>query len=163
MEARQTRNDLIRGELTPEEQALEYFRRLVALLYREVAAVQKWELEALRAKGGEKLRRFAERRKDRAREIYHLLAAEVQTGRIVGPYESETGLSLDEVCRAFGDGHWSPGWGGPRWATIARATLELRDAIDRADWGAALALVVRINGLKHNHGFIICKFEELSS
>jgi len=119
--------------------ALDYFRKLVSFLYREVGAMKPENHKELYAKARMDKSGFAIARKELAKEFYYQTASDESTQLIVQPYQEQTGLSLEDVYRVFEEGDWLLGrrsysYGGPRWAMIAKTTLELNHLIETGDW-----------------------------
>jgi len=109
---------------------------------------------------------FSERRKSLARELYHKTKDENNPRAVIAPYERKTGLSLEDIHRAFDEGDWrAPGgrihYGGPKWAAIAATTIELRDALLAGDEEAARRHTQGLERLEHNNGKLVNKFIEL--
>ena len=70
------------------------------------------------------------------------------------------GLRLEDLRQAFADGIWRTDIGGKKWATIAKHTIALRDALDRNELATIADLVERINGLWHNTRRVVEDFLE---
>ena len=71
-------------------------------------------------------------------------------------------LDLEDLAAVFDN----PGWrdsarGGNRWAYIARALIDLRDAIDRQDLAAVPELLAAIPFMQHNTGAMRSKLRDL--
>ena len=151
--------------MTPKQEALFFFRKLVYCVYREIGVLKPQNHVELAAKANRKTTFFSEDRKRQAGELYHLTETEENTALILGPYEERTGLSLADVHRAFAEGHWQrPNgkyyFGGPKWAKITEKALELRQIVDAADWTKVPALLDAVRTLEHNSGLVIKKFHE---
>lgn len=154
------------GEGKLRSEALDYFRRLVALTYREIGVLETRNHEAVAAKAKRDGGFFGDERKKRATQLYRMTLAETATAKILNPYERQTGLSLEDVLDAFENGEWrnSSGgfsYGGPKWASIVRCAIQLRDAIGNETWVEIEELLKRINTLEHNTGRIVVKFSQL--
>ncbi len=148
------------------EIALNIFRRLVYALYLEIGALQP----AIHPKIAKKARlntAFFQRDKARqAAELYHRAENENDPAKIVAPFEERTGLTLEDIAAAFGEGDWRNkyggyNFGGPKWARIAEATIELRDRIEKEDWEGTAALLHEIKGLKNNQGYLVNQLERM--
>jgi hypothetical protein len=101
-----------------------------------------------------------------ARDLYSKSLGILDPPSILDLFESNTGLSLHDVERAFREGDWknSAGgysFGGPNWAIIASATLCLGGAIANHDVAHLKRLLDLIPILRHNNGRIIEKFSQL--
>ena len=149
-----------------EEQqlAIYVYRKLVYLLYLEIGALQPRVHPDLANKAKLNTAYF-QREKDRqSTALYHQIENETDPDKIVAPFEERTGLSLDDVHRAMIEGDWSNkfgsyNFGGPRWAAIADATLELRSLIEKGEWAETAEVVQKIKGLKTNQGYLISQFD----
>jgi hypothetical protein len=153
-------------ELSPEDEAPDYFRKLVSFLYREIGAMRRENHPAIFDRSTLASSGFAADRKQQAKRIYFQTVSSMDVAQVVAPYRAKTGLSLQDVRDAFRDGDWLLGarrysFGGPNWARIADATLELGRAISDKRRDAAQHLIAEINVLCHNNGRIVDKFNEL--
>lgn len=154
--------------MTREKEALDYFRKLVSLLYREVGAMVRDNHPELFDRSTMATSGFSAARKSAAKKIYRTTISEVDPERIVAPYVARTGLSLEDVLKVFHDGDWLLGrkrysFGGPKWARIAVTTLSLRDVILKKEWHRVPQVIADINVLRHNNGWIVEKFDELDT
>lgn len=146
------------------ETALYVFRKLVYLLYLEIGALQP-HIHPPTAKKAKLSSAFFQRDKERqAAALYHETETETDADKIVAPYEERTGLTLDDVQRAFSEGDWRNkygafNFGGPRWTKIADLTLELRSLIRQENWAETAEVVQEVKGLKTNKGYLINQFE----
>jgi hypothetical protein len=136
------------------------------LFCTEVGAMRPENHEELYSKAKTDSSGFASARKELAKEFYHQTASQESTQLILQPYQERTGLSLEDVHRVFEEGDWLLGrpryyYGGPRWAKIAKATLDLRRLIKTGDWEEVPDLIEEIKTLRHNNGLIVEKFREL--
>ena len=152
--------------MTREKEALDYFRKLVSLLYREVGAIERDNHPELFDRSTMATSGFSAARKFEAKKIYRTTISEVDPERIVAPYVARTRLSLEDVFKSFHEGDWLLGkkrysFGGPNWARIAGTTLSLRDVILKKEWHRVPRLIAEVNVLCHNHGRIVDKFAEL--
>ena len=148
------------------DKALEIYRKLVSLLYREIGAMVRNNHPMLY--DGSKLAgsTFAKERKQRARDIYCDSRGERDPDAIAELYRRETGLSLDQVHQAFREGDWLLGrtkhsFGGPKWAKIAEVAIDLRNPLRDGDHAAARLLIKQVGALHHNNGRVVDKFVEL--
>ncbi len=154
--------------MTPEKEALDYFRKLVSFLYREVGAMERDNHPELFDRSAMATSGFSAARKSEAKKIYRTTISEVSPERIVTPYGARTGLSLEDVFKVFHEGDWLLGrkrysFGGPNWARIAGTTLALQDVILKKEWHQVPQLIAEINVLCHNNGRIVDKFAELGT
>ena len=143
------------------------FRRLVALLYREIGVIDARNHVEITAKCKRHSGFFSTpARKVMARDVFQDTKRSSELDRITRKLESLTGLSLADIERAFREGRWAgPGgtcaYGGPKWAAIAEATIALRAAIISANTAEVVLLLARIEDLQHNNGPVVQKFPEL--
>jgi hypothetical protein len=148
------------------ESALYIFRMLVYVLYLEIGALQKRIHPAVARKARLDTAFF---QRDKAREaasLYHQVENETAPARIVAPFKERTGLTLEDIYRAFHEGDWrnkfgAYNFGGPKWERIAEAALDLRRLIEQEDWQGAAEMVHEIKGLKSNQGYLINQFERV--
>jgi hypothetical protein len=147
-------------------QALNHFRHLVALLYREIGVLQPRHHETIAAKAKLSGGFFGPNRKERALQLYRLTRAETDSRRILDPYSNQTGLKLDDLLEAFAYGRWQNragqfSFGGPRWAQIADFAIRLREVIERESWAQVPHLLAEVVKLNHNSGRIVDKYSQL--
>lgn len=146
------------------ETALYFFRKLAYLLYLEIGALQPHIHPELAAKAKLNTAYF-QREKDRqAAELYQESESASDPAAILAPYEERTGLSLEDVYRAFKEGDWRNrfggyNFGGPKWVRIAELTLALREKIEQEKWDEAEGLLFEIKSLKTNQGYLVSLFE----
>lgn len=150
--------------MDPKQEAIFFFRKLVYVVYLEIGALTPAIHPELAQKARLKSAYFQREKERQASNLYHQVEQEEDPMKIVAPFEERTGLSLEDVHRAFAEGDWRNkfgAWtfGGPRWERIAASTLALRDAILREDWDATGDLLFEIKGLKNNQGYLIKQFE----
>ncbi len=154
--------------MVQESGALEYYRRLVSLVYREVGSMCRQNHPELYNKSNIGKCNLGATRKDDAKKLYLESKDNEDIGQIERSYVQWFGLTLEEVNTVFDEGDGLLGgnrcwYGGPRWAKITHATLDLRNAILNNNPEQQSSLVQKIRMLKHNTGLIIEKFKELSS
>lgn len=148
------------------ETALYIFRRLVYVLYLEIGALQPANHAAV-AKKARLNTAFFQRDKERqAIEMFQQVENETETAKILAPFEERTGLSLEDIQRAFSEGDWrnkfgAYNFGGPKWARIAESAVELRRLMDQGDWEEVGDLLYEIKGLKNNQGYLVNQFERI--
>jgi len=149
-----------------EKQAVEYFRKLVSFLYREIGAMRRDNHPEIFDRSGLDSSGFAKQRKQAAKRIYLETLSIHDPAQIVSQYQQRTGLSLEDVYLAFEDGDWLLGarhhsFGGPKWARIAEEAMRLGGIIRERKWERVAQVIAKINDLCHNKGRIIDKFAEL--
>lgn len=144
--------------------ALYFFRKLVYVLYLEIGALRPEIHPELAAKANLKTAFFEREKEKQATALYRLTETEEQPDRIAAPYAERTGLSLQDLHRAFTEGNWrnkfgAYTFGGPRWARIAEVTLDLKKRIEQGDWEKTADLVYEIKKLKTNQTYLVNHFE----
>jgi hypothetical protein len=80
-------------------------------------------------------------------------------------FREDFGCSLLDIGKMFEHTAWKrfPQYGGARWAAIANAVIELRDAIDAKNEAAAAKLLAEIPALRHNTGTVEHKLSRLKA
>ena len=75
------------------------------------------------------------------------------------------GPTLEDIQKMFEHTAWKrfPQYGGPRWASIAKAVIDLRDAIDKNDEKSVEKLLGEIPAMRHNTGTIDHKLGQLKA
>jgi hypothetical protein len=146
------------------EMALYIFRRLVYVLYLEIGALQPSTHPEIAGKAKLNTSFFQRDKARQAADLYRQIENEAAPAKILAPFEERTGLTLADIARAFGEGNWRNkyggfNYGGPKWARIAEATLELRRLIENEDWEETAILLHKIKGLKNNQGYLIHQLE----
>jgi hypothetical protein len=150
--------------LTEKEEVFLIFRKLIFVLYVEIGALRPEIHPELAAKADIRNVFFHGEKQKQAAFLYHQTEFEEDIPKILAPYQEKTGLSLEDIHRAFVEGNWQVKnggyhFGGPRLVKIAEAALELRDLLEREDWEDAALLVYKIKKLKTNQGFLVNQFE----
>jgi len=74
---------------------------------------------------------------------------------IVRPYRDATGLKLTDLVSLFSERGWAGSYGGEKWATIARAAVDLTKALNNDDLEVALKICDSIKDTKHNSGPLV--------
>ena len=144
--------------------SLYFFRKLVYLLYLEVGALRPEVHEELAQKADLKNAFFQREKERQAADLYRLTEQYTETAAIIAPYQERTGLTLEDVHRAFVEGDWRNkfggyNFGGPKWERVAAVALQLRRLIDEQNWEEAGVLLQEIKGMKTNQGFLVSQFE----
>jgi len=150
--------------MSPNEEVLFIFRKLVFLLYLEIGALQPRNHAEIADKADIKNGFFHGEKQKQAAELYHVSETEEDPKMIVEPYRERTGLNLEDIQRAFVEGDWKNkfggyNFGGPKWVRIAEIALELQHLIESEDWEAAYVLTFDVKRLKTNQGHIVNQFE----
>lgn len=148
------------------ETALYIFRRLVYVLYLEIGALQPANHAEIARKARLNTAFFQRDKERQSIEMFQQVENETETAKILAPFEERTGLTLEDIQRAFSEGDWRNkfggyNFGGPKWVRIAESAVELRRLIDQGDWEGAGDLLYEIKGLKNNQGYLINQFERV--
>jgi hypothetical protein len=144
--------------------ALYFFRKLVYVCYLEIGSLQHRNHPQLATKALLKTAFFEREKEKQAAALYRLTENEESTVAILTPYIERTGLTLEDVARAFREGDWRNKFGGytfggPRWANIAEATLQLRQLIDQGEWEKTVDIIFEIKKMKSNQTYLVNHFE----
>jgi hypothetical protein len=80
-------------------------------------------------------------------------------------FREDFGCSLLDIGKMFEHSSWRrfPQYGGARWAAVAKAVQDLRDAIDGKDDAAAAKLIAEIPTMRHNTGNVEHKLSRLKA
>ena len=151
---------------TIQSRGLDYFRRVVALVYREIGALKSSNHAAVAAKMNAAGGFFGPQRKIEAQKLYKLSLTDISVDHTLTRYSKRTGLTLGDVYEAFRSGKWTTAsggvaFGGPKWAAITKTATELGSSIRSKNWLEVEATIKVIDGLKHNNGPIVGKFAQL--
>ena len=149
-----------------EQEGLDYFRKAVSFLYREIGVLKHYNCKHIASKAKFEDQFFPTKRKILAKEIYYKTKKEKNIRSILKPYEHITGLTLENLYECFRDGNWLDNkgyfsFGGPKWAEIAKIIIMLGQAIDSQNIDSISGLLVKAKKLKHNNGLLADKFQEL--
>ncbi len=150
--------------MNEQEEALFFFRKLIFVLYLEIGALQPEIHAEIAAKADIRHGYFQGEKQKQASELYHITEQEVDPTKIVAPYIERTGLTLEDIQRAFNEGKWQERYGGyhfggPKLIKLTEATLALREYIVQQNWEEAAMQVYAIKRMKTNQGFVINQFE----
>lgn len=143
------------------ERAWCYFRHLVHTVYREARHLGPPDDHQARLRVTEQrllavARRCARQRQRLEGTILFKQGASAKTvDEVLRLYHQETGLTLQELVLLFERSGWVPKYGGPKWATITRTTMELERALRAGDIDSALAVCSRVGELSHNSGKLV--------
>src|ERR1700686_4023237 len=83
----------------------------------------------------------SERANLKSRRLYNLTGNARSIADVLKPYETKTCLSVDDLISIFSLPNWRQGYGGPKWATIAKALKELISALEVEDIVSANQIV----------------------
>src|SRR5713226_837411 len=113
-----------------QKRGLDYFRRVVTLVYREIGVLKPSNHQAIFSKANIPGGFFGQNRKAQARELYKSSLSDNSITQTLERYEERTGLTLEDVHEAFGAGNWRLAsgvcaFGGPKWAAIANVAIQL--------------------------------------
>jgi hypothetical protein len=75
------------------------------------------------------------------------------------------GTTLEDIQKMFEHIAWKrfPQYGGSRWASIGKAVIDLRDAIDKKDDASVEKLLGEIPTMRHNTGTVEHKLAQLKA
>lgn len=149
-----------------QNRSLDYFTRVVALVYREIEVLRTSHHRLIASKANLVGGFFGPDRKAQAKQLYKLSLTDTSVTQTLGRYERRTGLTREDVNEAFRDGNWSTAsgafaFGGPKWAAITRTAMQLASAIQGQDWPEVGRLTDLVNTLEHNNGKLVRKFVQL--
>ena len=147
-------------------EAIERYRRLVSLIYREVGSMKADNHKLYTKSNFAQIPSIHIARKRQTRSFYFNSTAKDDVELIEKDYVDWSGLTLHEVFQIFQEGNWLLGakkysYGGPKWAEITRFALEIRSAIINEDESELSSIVDQVQHLRHNTGYIVDKFKEL--
>ena len=147
-----------------KEEVIYFFKKLVFVLYLEIGALTPRIYSEIAAKAEITNTFFHGEKQRQSAELYHKTEQEVSPEVILAPYKLRTGLTLEDIHRAFVEGNWKDKhgayrFGGPKLVKISEATLKLRDLVDQQAWDEAALLVYKIKKLKTNQGYLINQFD----
>jgi hypothetical protein len=153
-------------QIAIERRGIDYFRRVVALLYREIGVINAVNHPMIAAKARLDGSFFGPNRKQGAKQLYKLSLTDIALAQTLKRYEERTGLDLKDIHEAFRDGNWCTrsgaiAFGGPKWSAITEATIQLGTAIEGKLWPEVKRLIDLIDTLEHNSERLINKFEQL--
>jgi hypothetical protein len=149
--------------------SLPQFVELMALVYHEGRNVSRiFHLNAASTKTFGKL---AELPPDDSKAWQMLIPAQQRASETASAKDAEAlfredfGCSLVDIGKMFEHTAWRrfPQYGGARWAAIAKAVIDLRDAVDNKDDAAAAKLLAEIVAMRHNAGSIEHKLSRLKA
>jgi hypothetical protein len=148
------------------EKALNILRRLVYVLYLEIGALQPANHPKIAQKAKMNTSYFQGDKANQASNMYFQVENETDPAKIVAPFEERTGLTLEDVSIAFQEGDWRNkhgafNFGGPKWARIGEAAVELYRQIELSDWDEAAVVVHKVMGLKNNQGYLVNQLERI--
>lgn len=150
--------------MNQREEALYFFRKLVYVIYLEIASLTAEIHPKIAAKADITNGFFHGEKQKQAASLYYQVEAEVDPGKILAPFIERTGLTLEDTYQAFTEGSWQNkfgkhNFGGPKWARINEAALRLRDLIETQAWEDASFLIFDIKRMKTNQGSLVNQFE----
>jgi hypothetical protein len=95
--------------------------------------------------------------------LFKKTAAATSVDEVLRPYRDITGLELADLVKLFAQPGWARNYGGQKWAAIARATIELAEALNHGDLDAALRVCTRVREIEHNTRRLVPSPEEWRS
>ena len=153
-------------QLTVHKRGLDYFRRVVALVYREIGVLKASNHQVIASKANVAGGFFGPDRKAQAKQLYKLSLTDISIAQTLGRYAKRTGLTLEDVYEAFRAGSWGSAsggldFGGPKWAAVTKAAIQLGSAIQDQVWPEVERMADLVDTLEHNNGKIVGKFAQL--
>jgi len=154
---------------TDTSTALPQFVEMMALVYHEGRNVSRiFHLNAASTKTFGKL---ADLPPDDGRAWQMLIPSQQRATETASAKDAEAlfredfGCSLVDIGKMFEHTAWKrfPQYGGARWAAIAKAVIDLRDAIDAKKDDAAAKLLAEIPAMRHNAGAVEHKLSRLKA
>jgi hypothetical protein len=149
--------------------ALPQFVELMALVYHEGRNVGRiFHLHAASTKTFGKL---AELPPDDAKAWEMLIPSQQRAADAASAKDAEAifrddfECSLLDIAKMFEHTAWKrfPQYGGARWAAVANAVIELRDAIDAKDDAAVTRLHADLPAMRHNTGSVEHKLSRVKA
>jgi hypothetical protein len=149
--------------------ALPQFVEMMALVYHEGRNVSRiFHLNAASTKTFGKL---AELSPDDAKAWEMLIPSQQRATETASAKDAEAlfredfGCSLLDIGKMFEHTAWRrfPQYGGARWAAVAKAVIELRDALDAKSDAASTKLLAEIPAMRHNTGSVEHKLSRLKA
>jgi hypothetical protein len=149
--------------------ALPQFVELMALVYHEGRNVSRiFHLHAASTKTFGKL---AELGPDDSKAWEMLIPSQQRATETASAKDAEAlfrqdfGCSLLDIGKMFEHTAWKrfPQYGGARWAAIAKAVIDLRDALDGKNDAAARKLVAEIPAMRQTTGTVEHKLSRLKA
>lgn len=155
---------------TERHRAWCYFRNLVHTTYREARHVgPSWDhMAKLCLPDNHRLAEAAKHCSNnrallKGTSLFKQTAAAKCVDEIVQPYRGATGLGLADLVSLFAEPGWAPSYGGEKWAAIAKATVELAEALTAGDLEAALKVCAVVQDIEHNSGRLVPSLENWGS
>jgi hypothetical protein len=82
---------------------------------------------------------------------------------VLRPYHDTTALALEDLEPLFARPGWVKGYGGLKWAAIARAAVTLAEAVKTGDLDVALKVCTLVQSIEHNTRKLVPTAEEWRS
>jgi hypothetical protein len=154
---------------TEASTSLPQFVELMALVYHEGRNVSR--IFHLNAASTRTFGKLAELPPDDHKAWELLIPSQQRAAEATSAKEGEAvfrddfGCSLLDIGKMFEHSAWRrfPQYGGARWAAIAKAVSDLRDAVDAKDEGAVTRLLAEIPSMRHNTGNVEHKLSRLKA
>jgi hypothetical protein len=149
--------------------SLPQFVEMMALIYHEGRNVSRiFHLNAASTKTFGKL---AELGPDDGKAWEMLIPAQQRATETASAKDAEAlfredfGCSLLDIGKMFEHTAWRrfPQYGGARWAAIAKAVIDLRDALDKKEDARTAKLLAEIPALRHTTGTVEHKLSRLKA
>ena len=155
---------MVQFSMDSQQQALYIFRKLVYVLYQEIGALQTRNHPQIAKKAFMKTAFFQGERERQAAALYHQIENETDLAKVEEMFQQRTGLTLNDIHRAFAEGDWrnkfgAYNFGGPKWVRIAEIALALRSELEQQNWEEVAVLVQEVKAMKTNQGYLVNLFE----
>jgi hypothetical protein len=149
--------------------ALPQFVEFMALVYHEGRNVSR--IFHLNAASKKTFGKLADLSPDPAKAWDMLIHLQQRASEAASAKEAEAmfredfGPSLEELHAMFENAAWKrfPQYGGPHWAAITQAAIDLRDALDGKKDTTAEKLLGAIPAMRHNTGTVEHKLSRLKA
>jgi hypothetical protein len=152
--------------MSANENYLFAFVDYVTLTYHEARNVRHLIKERrIHPRRYERLVNLPRKREDAWKALQDSRGAAKKAGSARGAeavFEERFGVGLEDLEVLFQDENWKHSkLGGNRWASVTRAVIDLRDAIDQQDVKTAAELVEGILCMRHNTDGVKSKLTDL--
>ncbi len=145
------------------------FVEFIALVYHEGRNVGRlFRLNAASKKTFGELAALppeSEKAWDRLIGLQKKAAAAASAAEAQAAFHESFGCSMADLVTLFGHEAWHrvPGYGGPRWAAIAKSVAALAEAIEKKDEAEVSRQIGEILAMRHNTGTVRDKLAKLKA
>jgi hypothetical protein len=153
----------------PQQRAWCYFRNVVHTAYREARHLGPPEDSEAKLRVTDSVFASAARLCSKNRKLlkgtslFNETASALSVDDVLQRYRNATALALEDLETLFSRPGWTRGYGGPKWAVIARAAITLAQAVKTGDPDPALLACRLIQGIEHNTRKLVPTAEEWRS